>query len=535
MQQGTTLTVRYGTLAALRGSIAAIAMAAAVMCTGTAATAQNLVIAGVSAPTSLDPDVWTPGTIETMVNVYEGLVQYGYTDGPDGERIINPTDIKPLLAESWTSNEAQTEYVFKLRPDVVSPYGNRLRAQDVVWSWNLAAERKQTGGFLRRTAAVTNVEAIDDGHVKFTLSAPRRMFLQILALYTPHIIDTTEALKHATAEDPNALAWLKQNTAGFGAYHLTQLRPGEAAMFEVNPNYPFEKPYYKRVMYREVPAPANRVALLQGGDVAIAEEVPLDQIVNLLDDKRTKVTSVPGTASASLRINVTKPPFDNKLVRQAVAWALDYDALNQNVFRGKGVRARSILAPANTGYVEAYQYDHDPEKAKALLAEAGFKDGVDITLEYAAAWWWEEALAIQIADQLQKSSFRVDLKKLPNAEMAARRNATERTSPFFLHSANAFALDPTYSFSLQVYSSGVGNNTGYEKPEFDTLVDEALVEKDDAKWLDLVAQAQQMVADDAPVIPTYYPGTWFVSAPCIKGNLWQPHNRVMWRYLSCAE
>lgn len=129
MQQGTTLTVRNGTLAALRGSIAAVAIAAAALWTTTAAIAQNLVIAGVSAPTSLDPDVWTPGTIETMVNVYEGLVQYGYTEGPDGERIINPTDIKPLLAESWTSNEAQTEYVFKLRSDVVSPYGNKLRAR----------------------------------------------------------------------------------------------------------------------------------------------------------------------------------------------------------------------------------------------------------------------------------------------------------------------------------------------------------------------------------------------------------------------
>tara|TARA_R110000751_G_scaffold8822_7_gene34097 strand:- start:15750 stop:17357 length:1608 start_codon:yes stop_codon:yes gene_type:complete len=519
----------------LRRSLAAATFAALTVFSPISSFAQNLVIAGVSAPSSLDPDVWTPGTIETMVNVYEGLVEYGYDEGPDGQRLIKSTDIRPHLAESWTVNSDATEYVFKLRPDVVSPFGNKMTAKDVVWSWDLAGERKQTGGFLRRTAAVTKVEAVDDAHVKFTLSAPRRMFLQILALYTPHIIDSTEALKHATADDPNALNWLKQNTAGFGAYNLTQLRPGEAAIFEANPNYPFEAPYYKRVMYREVPAPSNRVALLRGGDVAIAEEVPLDQIVSLLDDDRVKITSVPGTASASLRINVTMAPFDNKLVRQAVAWALDYDAINENVFRNKGVRARSVLAPANSGYIDAYQYDHDPEKAKALLAEAGHADGVDITLEYAAAWWWEEALAVQVADQLTKANFRVNLKKLPNAEMAARRNATERSSPFFLHSANAFALDPTYSFSLQVYSTGVGNNTGYEKPEFDKLVDDALIEQDDAKWLELVAEAQNMVAEDAPVIPTFYPGTWFVSAPCIEGNLWQPHNRVMWRYLSCSE
>lgn len=519
----------------LRGPAAVLSLAVTAALSPIAAPAENLIIAGVSAPTSVDPDVWTPGTIETMVNVYEGLVQYGYTEDASGERSIDPTDIRPLLAESWTVNEDRTEYVFKLRPDVVSPFGNRLTAKDVVWSWDLAAERKQTGGFLRRTAAVTSVEAVDDEHVKFTLSAPRRMFLQILALYTPHIVDATEALKHATADDPNALKWLKQNTAGFGAYHMTQLRPGEAAIFEVNPNYPLETPYYTRVMYREVPAPANRVALLLGGDVAIAEEVPLDQIVNLLDDDRVKVTSVPGTASASLRFNVTMAPFDDKLVRQAVAWAIDYDAINQNVFRGKGVRARSVLAPANTGYVAAYQYEYDPEKARALLAEAGHPDGVDITLEYAAAWWWEEALAVQLADQLSKANFRVNLKKLPNAEMAARRNATERSSPFFLHSANAFALDPTYSFSLQVYSTGVGNNTGYDKPEFDHLVDEALVESDDARWSELVADAQKMVAEDAPVIPTFYPGTWLVTAPCIKGGLWQPHNRVMWRYLSCDE
>jgi peptide/nickel transport system substrate-binding protein len=519
----------------LKSFVGAGLLAAATALTPVGASAENLVIAGVSAPTSVDPDVWTPGTIETMVNVYEGLVQYGFTVGEDGSKIINPTEIVPHLAESWEVNEDGTEYVFKLREDAVSPYGNRLTAQDVVWSWDLAAERNQTGGFLRRTAAVTSVEAVDESHVKFTLSAPRRMFLQILALYTPHIVDTTEALKHATDADPKALEWLRQNTAGFGAYHLAQLRPGEAALFEANPNYPFEKPYYDRVMYREVPAPANRVALLQGGDVSIAEEIPLDQIVNLQSDDRTRVTSVPGTASASLRINVNMEPFDDKLVRQAVAWALDYDALNANVFRDQGVRARSVLAPDNTGYVEAYEYDHDPEKAKALLAEAGYPDGVDITLEYASAWWWEEPLAIQVADQLGRSGFRVNLVKLPNAEMAARRNATEQSSPFFMHSANAFALDPTYSFSLQVYSTGVGNNTGYNSEVFDGLVDQALVEQDDAKWLELVAEAQEVVAEDAPVIPTFYPGTWFVRAPCITGNFWQPHNRVMWRHLTCEQ
>jgi len=228
---------------------------------------------------------------------------------------------------------------------VKSPGGNELTSVDVVWGWQKSMAQKRTGAFIARAAGVVKVEVLDRYTVEFTLDAPNNIFLPALTLYTPSIYDSAEVKKHATADDPWALKWIDQNTAGFGAYHLQSLKSGEEAVFVANPNYFGGKPFYDRVVYKEVPNAGTRFTLMRSGQVQWTEELTLRQISELKKDKRVKIESDQGTGHASVRMNPNIKPFDNPLLRQAISYATDYQALNRTVFENLGTQAKSIVPP----------------------------------------------------------------------------------------------------------------------------------------------------------------------------------------------
>lgn len=198
--------------------------------------AKTLILAEPGTPEGFDGDVLRPGTQASVVQVYEGLTRYGRVQR-DGRTYLDPTKIEPHLAEKWETSNDGKRWVFTLRSGVKSPYGNELSAADVEWGWNKSFAQKRTGNFIASVANVTAVKALSPTEVEFTLSAPSSIFLACLTLYTPSIYDSTEVKKHATTDDPWALDWMLTHTAGFGAYHVDNVRPGEQALFVANPNY----------------------------------------------------------------------------------------------------------------------------------------------------------------------------------------------------------------------------------------------------------------------------------------------------------
>ncbi|MCH8110710.1 MAG: ABC transporter substrate-binding protein [Proteobacteria bacterium] len=496
---------------------------------------KSLVIAAVTTPKGFDPDVWVPGMIESVVNVYEGLTRYGRKRDADGRLIIDSTVIEGHFAESWKVSEDGLEYTFKLREGVKSPYGNELTADDVVWGYEKSKPQKRTGAFLIRVARIANVEALSKYEVRYTLSAPNRIFLKVLAIYSPSLYDSTEVKKHVTAEDPWALKWLSANTAGFGAYHVSSLRPGEGAVFVANPNYYFDKPYYERIVYREVPSPASRAALIKAGQVQWAQAIPTLQLADLIEDPNVKVESDPGTGSVKIIMHAKMEPFNDVRVRRAVAFAVDYEAINEAVFKGLGSLTTSAIAPAFEGAIDVYKSEYNPEKAKALLAEAGHANGIDVTFEYADNWWWEEAVAIQLKESAAKAGIRVTLKRIPSTEMNARRGPGQRTVAFFPLLTNSFVLDPAYALALFAHTKGTQNMGDYDIPEFDKLIDDMVVERDYDKWIEMVAQSQRDYNDQARQVDVLYPGVFEVMAPCVTGWQWRPVNYPHWADLTCEK
>jgi len=494
-----------------------------------------MVIAMTATPKGFDPDIWVPGQIEAAVNVYEGLTRFGERIGRDGRREIDPGKIEPHFAEKWTVSPDGKTYVFKLRPGVKSPFGNELSAADVVWTYEKSVRQKRTGLFIKNVGRIDKVEAVSRDEVRMVLTDANRIFLALMTLHIPALFDSTEAKKHATAEDPYATKWLANNTAGYGPYHLQSLQAGQQAVLVVNPNYVFAKPAMTRVIWREVPSAATRVALVRTGQVQYAEQIPLQQIKELRADKAVRIEDFAAPGAATVRMNPKIAPFDNQKVRQAVAYATDYAAIGEAVFFGLGTRSHSILNPPIPGAIKAYKYETDYAKAKQLLAEAGLPNGVDVTLEYSTNWWWEEPLALQMQASLAKAGIRVTPKRIPPTEMNSRRAIKVWTLPFMTHLTSSFVPDPSYNMFLTAHCKGGSNVNGNCNAKLDQLIDESVVERDDAKWLKIVAEAQEVQADYATFIETFQPGTHEVFVACMQGYMWRPHNRMVWKDLACKK
>jgi len=506
----------------------------AVVPTPAAAQTQTMVMAMTSTPKGFDPDIWVPGQIEAAVNLYEGLTRFGVRTR-DGRREIDPGKIEPHFAEKWSVSQDGKTYVFKIRPGVKSPFGNELSAADVVWTYEKSIRQKRTGLFIKNVARIDRVEAVSRDEVRFVLTDPNRIFLAVLTLHLPALFDSAEAKKHATPDDPYATKWLATNTAGYGPYHVQSVQQGQQAVLVANPNYAFEKPFYTRIIWREVPSPATRVALVRTGQVQYAEQIPLQQIKELKSDRSIKVESVAAPGAATVRMNPKFPPFDRPQVRQAVAYATDYGAIGEAVFLGLGTRSHSVLNPPIPGATSTYRYETNYEKAKQLLAEAGLPNGFDVTLEYSNNWWWEEPLALQMQASLARAGIRVTPKRIPSTEMNARRAINAWSLPFLTHLTSSFVPDPSYNLFLTAHSKGSSNVNANSNQKLDELIDASVVERSDAKWLKLVEQAQEVQAEYATFIETFLPGTHEVFVACMNGFMWRPHNRLVWKDLACRK
>ncbi|MBJ3775580.1 ABC transporter substrate-binding protein [Acuticoccus mangrovi] len=510
---------------------ATLALAAA-----TPALAETLIIAAPAVPEGFDGDALRPGTQNVVPQVYENLTRYGRKTDEDGREMLDPATIEGNLAESWTVSDDGKRYVFKLREGVMSPYGNELTADDVVWSWEKSFDQKRTGNFIANVSNVESVEKVSTYEVAFNLSAPSSIFLNALTLYVPGIYDTTEVKTHATADDPWALEWMQDHTAGFGAYTLDQVRPDEMAVFTANPNYFRDPPYFDRVLYREVPSAASRATLLLSGQVQWIDRPDIGQIVQLMDDERIKVMDAPGQAMMAAWMNPNFKPFDDKRVRQALNYAVDRQEIIDSVLRGYGDVAKSVVPLFVDGYdPSAFHYDYDPEKAKALLAEAGYPDGFEVELLYSDLWWWLEPFVIQLSGQLADVGVTAKPVRITGSDMRSRSAPAVRDMPFFTFESGPIVLDPGYTLYLLAHSKGVSNRGDYENAEFDALVEKAIATLDRDERLEYVKQAQAIWMDDAPWVVAAYPRTFEAMAPTISGWVFHPDNHERWYDLKSSK
>ena len=291
-------------------------------------------------------------------------------------------------------------------------------------------------------------------------------------------------------------------------------------MFVANPNYFRGQPNFQRVIYRAVPSGASRVALLRAGQVQWIDRANVQQVIDMQSDKRVKVQQASGRAMCSVRMNSTIRPFEDVRVRRAFNFAIDQDKLRQAVLLGTGKNARSVSPPIVAGADPSlFAYGHDPDKARALLAEA-HAEGWRSTI-FSDIVWWEEQVAVQVADQLRAVGVTAKPQRISASDIRARGAPGRQDMPFFTFEDGPIVLDPVYTMSLLAMSTGVSNRARYNNPDVDKLIAEARVTMDTDKRAALMHDAQRIWMADAPWILTMYPDVFESMSPAISG--WVPH------------
>jgi peptide/nickel transport system substrate-binding protein len=497
------------------------------------AKSRTLVIASTGTPTGFDGDVFGPNLQQVIVQLNEPLV--GNAPPAPGGVEVDGSNVVPKLAESWTESPDGKTWKFKLREGVKSCLGNELTADDVVFAFEKSVAQKRTGLFLNNVTNIQKVSAASKYEVQFDLSAPSSFFLPVRAVYAPAIVDSTEAKKHATAEDPYATEWLKTSWSGFGAYCLESNEADQQAVFVANPNYYAGEPYFNRVIYRAVPDASNRATLLQSGQVDLMEEPTFAQLAQLKSDPRVKVVSVVGNQIATIQINPNFEPFTDVRVRQAIAYAIDGDRLVRDVYQGLGTVSKSPVPPATPGSTsEFWTFDLNYDKAKELLTQAGYPNGLDIELTYAQNQAWEESLAVSVQESLANAGIRVTLNKLANDVIFARTGpaATPRDVPFFTWMDQAVVPDAAYAMYNNSALVGPARRNDWTHPDFESYIQDAIVTQDPDKRAEDIAQAQKIHVQDVSWAAGVLIGSHAVMSPSITGYVWYPDNRPRWVLLS---
>lgn len=369
------------------------------------AKAKTFVFAQGSDPRGLDPAFVDDGeSANVMVNIYDGLLRYK----------ADSTEVEPALATEWSSSADGKEWTFKLRQGVKFHDGTPFNADAVVYSISrqLPPQRTDDMPYASFTyGPVQKVEKVDDYTVKFVLNEPYAPFLanMAMALAAP-IVSPTAVEKYGKD--------FIENPVGTGAFKFVEWKKGQQIVLEANKDYWDGAPKTDKLVVRIIKENSVRANALKTGEInAMTGVDPND--VKMLEDAGIKVDKLPGMNINYLAFFSNKKPFDNPKLREAVSRAINRENLISYLYQGLAELPNGVLPSFLPGYDKSLKpYDYDPEKAKQLLAEAGYPNGLKVTLlTYATVRPYNpvggEKLAAAIQADLRKVGIEVEIKTYP--------------------------------------------------------------------------------------------------------------------------
>ncbi|GGC74396.1 ABC transporter substrate-binding protein [Chelatococcus reniformis] len=503
--------------------------------------AETLLIVSESGPNNLDiHGVGTnvPG-YEASWNCYDRLITHGMKTLPNGVAYYDRDNIIPELAEDM--NPGDMSVTFKLRKDAVFQDGTPVTAKDAKWSLDRAVSVGGFPTFQMKAGSLEKPEQfviVDDRTVRVDFLRKDRLTVPDLAVIVPCIVNSELVKKNAGANDPWGLDYTKQNTAGSGAYRVTKWTPGTEVVFERNELWKAGPlPKIRRVIWRMVPSAGNRRALLERGDADVSYDLPNKDFAELKNSPKLNIVSTPYSNGIQyIGMNVTKPPFDNPKVRQAVAYALPYQKIMDAVLFGlaKPMFGAPADAPTQVAWPQPHKYNTDIDKAKQLLAEAGHANGFETTISFDLGFAVvNEPLCILVQESLQQIGIKTTINKIPGANWRTELNKKEM--PLFTNVFSGWLDYPEYFF-FWCYDgqNSVFNTMSYKSPEIDTLIagaraaaadgDTATYDKDVKGFVDLAFR-------DIPRIPLFQPFVNVAMQKNISGYQYWFHRRLDYRAL----
>ena len=465
-------------------------------------------------PSSMDPHKANDEpTIRFTSNLYDPLVQMVGQTG-----MGSWVQIAPNIAKSWTISSDGTEYVFEIRKGVPFHDGSILDANAVKYSidraiaMNTNLTAQTISPFVSSSAVTGNYE------VTVTLSKAYAPFLSVLPLLfivNPTLVEANINSKATTygAKGDYGTAWLETNDAGSGPYTLKQRTAGELTVFERFPEcwQGWGPNYFDELDYQFNGESATIVSKLQDGTNDWCEYwLGQDSFNTLAASPGVKVVEWPDLAGTfTILMNNQNKFLSNKLVRQAISYAFDYDSCLKNIWGGHGVPSPGPIPPGMLGYnSSATMYTQDLTKAKALLAQSGYKPG-DITLDitWGTGQDVRRLMSILLQQNLAQIGITLNLKEMPwNTFIEGITSSQPADVIAMSHLAGSIAFpDPDYILHAWYYSptwevQGLKTYytmSFYKNPAVDTLIEQGAVATDPSQRNTIYQKATAMIIDDA--------------------------------------
>ena len=462
----------------------------------------TLVIAQGADAKSLDPHASNDNPSSRIrVQIYDRLMDLDDNGVP-----------QPMLAESWERPDDKT-IIFHLRKGVKFHNGDEMKASDVKFSLERALASPEVSHIL---AGINGVEVIDDYTVKVTTEKPMAAILNNLSHITIAILS-----ERATKEAGDKFG---QNPVGSGPYKFVSWQSGDRVTLEAFPEYWQGEAPVKNVVYRNIVEETNRTIGLETGELDIIYDIQGLDKNKLRDDERFVLIEGPQVSMTYLGFNMKKAPYDNPKVREAISYAIDQKPIIDTVFLGAGEPANSIIGPNVWGYYDVEKYTQDIEKAKALLAEAGYPNG------FKAKIWVNDNpvrrdTAVILQDQLKQIG--IDL-AIETVEWGAFLDGTARGDhEMFLLGWGTVTRDPDYGMYELISTAtmgAAGNRSFYSNPTVDKLLEEGRTELDPEKRKAIYKEIQEIIRKDIPMYMIIYPLQNVVTQKNIKNFKLDPAN-----------
>jgi len=465
---------------------------------------------------TLDPVMLgaTPEATALSTATYDRLLRFGRVQSGPGTYVFEFSKVEGELAESFTLSPDGLTITLHLRPGATWHDGSPVTADDVKWSLDRAVSGQTMSKAQVATGSLTSPDqfsVVDPRTVVIKLPRPDRLAVPNLATTFAPMYNSTLARAHATAEDPWATNWLKDNTAGGGAYTVVNFVSGKQVTLTRNDKWlNGAKPAFPRVILQTVPEAQTRANLVERGDADITTALQAEDIKRLESSSGVRLISTPmPTGFGALIFNTQMAPFDKKLVRQALALAVPYEAVFSTALDGRGAKlfgAAWIAEPKAADFPQPLPLRTDYDLAKQKLAEAGFPNGFETTLSFSVtrASFADPAAAL-IQEGLAKIGVKVRIEKLPDPQMAAA--ITEKRLPMLLE--RSLALFPSTEYFYRIFLSGPSrwNFSSWNNAEVNEMLPKARFEPDQAKYDAMAERMIGIMADEVPMAmlwkPTY--------------------------------
>ncbi|OTA42120.1 MAG: peptide ABC transporter substrate-binding protein [Symbiobacterium thermophilum] len=456
---------------------------------------------------SLDPIQVTDGeSLKVTHQIYEGLLDYA----------PGSTEVVPVLATEWEASPDGLEWTFKLRQGVKFHDGTDFNAEAVKINfdrWRNTSDPLHVGGEFPyysymfggfdEASNIQDVIVVDDYTVKFVLKNIQASFLQDIAM-VPFAIASPKALQ----ENPERL---KDHPVGTGPFRFVSWTKGDRIVLEANPDYWGGKPAIDRLIYRSIPDNNARLVALQAGELDVMDGVEPAFLPTIQATGQFDIIERPPMNIGYLAFNTQKPPFDNVLIRRAINHAINKEELNTAFYGGMGIPAVSPLPPSVWGHnPNVPKYEYDPEKAKELLAQAGYGPDNPLKTELWAMpvprpyMPQPERIGVAIQNYLREVGIEAEIVTYEWGTYLEKTGMGEHTMALLGWTGDNGDPDNFLYVLLDkdnAVTPDAGNIAFYVNDEVHDLLIRARQTTDQAERTRLYEEAQVKIMEDAPWVP----------------------------------